>query len=993
MKNKILKIGSHLLAAILGLGSLSQVQAQMQYANWDGWYSPNFMENGKPAWNISGVGGGDRTNWSTTIHCEDGYDRQYTQYLPEQGISISIRPSTYLDPYYRTINNFNIPLDAPIYDPVLSGNVSFTATKLFVGGDSAFADKITFTIKDGATFTGTDYMEFGSMFGYEAITPVEVHVDGGTLNANASLLAQNATGDVLLALKNGGIVNAIKGPQTSEAISARGKFAITMANASQLTAEGILGGKDLSFDLSSGSMLTSSNTLSMGNGGNITIKLSGNSSFIVPKLYCPMFVNPGETTYNQTIHVSGGSILDLGAGLSMSVYTVGTSDIKITDGGQIIGTEIAVTAGNVLVSGVGSALRTEHLNIFRFSESNVIPATVSMTIENGGYVSALYSISVGNATNGTLYINGVEGKRGVLDGPLTGSYYRPDINAGRVTINGGVVKSKTGGLFIYDFASGQVVVNAGGAFFETADSAYCVTNAPISGVGVVTKQGDGTLIMTTGASNYTGGTSVKEGALLLAASASVSSAVTAESGTTFGGSGSAKANGGATLKSGSVLQIGGIRSSMCPDYLTQDLYGTLNIRSSLTMQPDTIVSYTLYPGNNVNSKLDLAGATTVSFQSNQAFTADLSSFTAGNYTYQDIIKNYTGAAANQTNIENNWVFAGTDLPSGLVYNATFKVRGNSVDLVLTVGNPEIAFALGEGKTAFADTNKTSYTLTGAGSKDYYYVIYTATSLAGPWTVATDGGGNNIRGQIASDGTFTTSYARATTDTVRFFRAATRSTAYPTTGTVGTSSSYSGNVVGYYEKTLPAGSTRLWSCQLDSKNTAGYAVSSLFAGLPGNSTVELLNNTGIVTGTATKLAIGANWQNGTLVISPHAIVRVKNGSATTVGKVVFAGEVKMGTFTNSLAVGAYMMASPRPMTQTLAEMGIAKVGNDSVKRYVSNNATTTTYTVTPIGMKNWNPSEPRMEIGEAFVFAPAVVRDWTEYLGLTVESLSLLTAIP
>ncbi len=126
-----------------------------------------------------------------------------------------------------------------------------------------------------------------------------------------------------------------------------------------------------------------------------------------------------------------------------------------------------------------------------------------------------------------------------------------NFGTGGITINGGGVQFAG----VFDFTGHLVTIGSAGATFNTNGNAITLVNAFASGsTGSVTKTGAGSLTLTA-TNDYSGGTVVNAGTLLVNGSSSTGSGtVTVNSGSTIGGTGSA--TGLVDVKSGGILSPG-----------------------------------------------------------------------------------------------------------------------------------------------------------------------------------------------------------------------------------------------------------------------------------------------------------------------------------------------------------------------------------------------------------------------------------------------------
>jgi outer membrane autotransporter protein len=257
-------------------------------------------------------------------------------------------------------------------------------------------------------------------------------------------------------------------------------------------------------------------------GGNMTVDGVGSSATIAGFT----FIGTGSTAANLTI--SGGAVVNsqlsaaienpfeaatvtvTGQGSTWNVanaltvggafagapgyLTVAAGGVVNVTGGTLIGADPGLGNGPsvVTVTGPGSVLNTDALAI-GYASCICGDLAATLTVADGGRISV-----TGPATIGVLGILnlGIGGLGGTFDAPAITN-------------------------------DGQIVAN----FTDTVTLA-----ADVSGVGLLTKSGAGTLFLT-GASTYAGGTTVNAGALVIGnggTSGSITGNVTTSAGGTFG---------------------------------------------------------------------------------------------------------------------------------------------------------------------------------------------------------------------------------------------------------------------------------------------------------------------------------------------------------------------------------------------------------------------------------------------------------------------------
>ncbi|CAI1110713.1 autotransporter outer membrane beta-barrel domain-containing protein [Serratia quinivorans] len=223
----------------------------------------------------------------------------------------------------------------------------------------------------------------------------------------------------------------------------------------------------------------------------------------------------GKTQTLGALNGAAGSTLNINGG-TLNLSNGGTSLGALTGAGQL-----NVTGGTLDVQGANSGL-TADTNI-------ATGATVSLNNVEGLGSSAI-------TTDGTLTLNGT---RGTLDNNIAGTGVVELNNAADVTLAGNNALSGSWNLaagtrLTATQASnlGTAAINNSGTFNVDTTTDWTLANAA-NGVGVLTKNGSGTLTIDR-ANSYSGGTTVSDGVLQL-------------TDTDGAGSGTVNIAGGATL--------------------------------------------------------------------------------------------------------------------------------------------------------------------------------------------------------------------------------------------------------------------------------------------------------------------------------------------------------------------------------------------------------------------------------------------------------------
>lgn len=229
------------------------------------------------------------------------------------------------------------------------------------------------------------------------------------------------------------------------------------------------------------------------------------------------------------IHISSGGAAEVDTLTLNGRYFISNKSVKlyITSGSLTIGSQL--TLGSI-----SGGLYTDRAYIGISGSTAALRGLSGATLLLGDHGWGELSISdsavvsfdtviMGAQSDGNaqLQLNGVEGNRGVLE---IGHIAQGNSGATgvRLYINGGILRALgEENNFIRDFVPGYLNFQAGGAFIDTNGFEVGITNSVLLyGVGGLTKIGAGTLTLS-GTGNYTGGTIVKEGTLIVKAGGSL----------------------------------------------------------------------------------------------------------------------------------------------------------------------------------------------------------------------------------------------------------------------------------------------------------------------------------------------------------------------------------------------------------------------------------------------------------------------------------------
>jgi fibronectin-binding autotransporter adhesin len=379
--------------------------------------------------------------------------------------------------------------------------------------------------------------------------------------------------------------------------------------------------------IQSGSTLTSRSWVVTANrGGSATMTVTGAGS--------AWNIDRGglELGYNNAASVGRVIIADQGTLTIGALFYIGgagsgggnnvNSSLEVSSGGQFITngaaqiagkyTGDAGTAGTLTVTGSGSRWTANNQAIkVGYSGSGRSSAGTTggtLNIADGGTVTANAGIVIADTSSatGTLNLH-----NGILETPSL----RAGNGAKQVNFNGGTLRALAGSAdFISGFTGAEFNLAAGGM---TVDSnGFDIASASVfSGVGGLTKKGDGTLTLSAN-NTYSGGTTINAGTLRLNG--------TLASGVTATGGASVLTGDGAV--SGDVKIVNGATLHSYDD--AADGQNRLTIDGKLTVDATSIMRYDYSQDPNVgqdvlavnvNGDVDLNGTVKVTHMSGIPF--------------------------------------------------------------------------------------------------------------------------------------------------------------------------------------------------------------------------------------------------------------------------------------------------------------------------------------------------------------------------------------
>lgn len=181
--------------------------------------------------------------------------------------------------------------------------------------------------------------------------------------------------------------------------------------------------------------------------------------------------------------------------------------------------------------------------------------------------------------------------------------------------------------------------------------------------------------------------------------------------------------------------------------------------------------------------------------------------------------------------------------------------------------------------------------------------------------------------------------------------------------------YSLNVVGYVNKTIPAG----FSLVANPLNTTNNTLSSIFANPPVNSAVyRFVGGSYQISTFALDDDNNLNWDNN-FVLAPGEGFWIFNSGAAFTN--TFVGEVAQGSLTNAVPAGFSLKGSSVPQVADLNSQNYPAQVNDAVYFFRNGTYAISTYALDDDNNLNWD-SNPTPEIAEGFwVYNASASKEW------------------
>jgi len=403
-----------------------------------------------------------------------------------------------------------------------SGVLTFTAPSVSVGS-AGHASKVNdgTVVLDGTSGAGQS-VTFGAGLWVGTVegVPAQLEIQGSTVSVGGWLAVGRGNGDA-----------------TTSSLTATGATITSNSFTSGYNA-GLANNDSDQFVTLTDTTWTNNGRLLLAESANATtvMTIAGSSSVTKTGEYTSIGVNG-----NATLNLEGTSTFSVDGDFNVSDIGVSVGALNIKDNATLNSTGLffvgknSGTQGTVTMDG-GTVNQTTYITIGRYSGAvgtfDMNGGTLNQTGPgagiiagengtgtfrlNGGTVNVggggFYLTAEGTGTgNGTLHLNGgtLVAKRVVEREPTVG-------DQSHLFFNGGLLRADTGAALDFISQLDEARVQTGGAFIDTNGQTIAIAQDlledPSSPAGVLTKTGDGTLLLN-GTNTYTGATTVTGGTL------------------------------------------------------------------------------------------------------------------------------------------------------------------------------------------------------------------------------------------------------------------------------------------------------------------------------------------------------------------------------------------------------------------------------------------------------------------------------------------------
>ncbi|MDR3664606.1 MAG: autotransporter-associated beta strand repeat-containing protein, partial [Mycobacterium sp.] len=602
-----------------------------------------------------------------------------------------------------TLTGASSSLTGPIY--IDSGTLTLATANYFTTNPSiTLADTkskpaaATFAISASNTVAALNSVGNNSKVTISGATTALTIGDASNLNSTLSATITQSGGAVVGALtKNGSGLLDISGG------------AVTLATGSTVVVNGGI------LRIANGVFGTSAtNVITLGSGTELQYAGNGGSKFNDPIQGSGMFHLIGGTVQltSTSNTYSGGTLVEAGSTLDLTTANVSSGNANIANAGGLVvfdqatsGTYSGVISdGREMGTGTlmsGSLVKDDSTG----ANSGNVTLSAVQTYTGGTFVEAgtlTLGVQDAIAASSGVDLGRVGGPAGTgaaaANGPVTATLALGADN----TIQG--LMNETGN-------NTAVLLNGHTLTIANANSNVWTFSGLISGTGSLVKSGPGTELLT-GASTYSGPTTVNGGLLSLSDTGSITSQVAVNAGGTLGGSGSV---GATTVASGGTLAPGSFTKALTVGgnlaFASGALYAVAVSPSAAT---ETVVTGTA----------SLRGTVLATFQS-------------GSYT--QIPKSYTILTSAGLGGSTFNTFTTASMPAGLQASLTYSAT--DVILNLTSGLGRVA-GLASNQIAVGNTIDASFNGSGSGFTGGFATLLGLPAYALPAALAQVSGESN-----------------------------------------------------------------------------------------------------------------------------------------------------------------------------------------------------------------------------------------------------------
>ncbi len=469
----------------------------------------------------------------------------------------------------------------------------------------------------------------------------------GNVNTVISTLTVNGAGNTYIsgAIDGGGAINSM-GAAAGNLVK-NGAGTLSICGPSNYSSAITINAGILNLAPGSGATASYGGTLSGGGsltvGGLGTVVLSGTNAFTGMTQ-----VNSGLLDFTSTLALPsntgsitinlGGAVLVGGAYTTISGW-LGSNDIT------------TASAGALALTGSSS----ETITMSGYASLSL--GASGAALYNGALTSAGTTYRLGGGGGTLTFASALTGSNSLaVTGPGTVVLTKSNTYSGGTTISSGALQLGDGASN-NGSAAGNITDNFGATLIFANPNAQSFSGA-ISGSGVLTKLGAGTLTLT-GSNTYSGLTTINAGNLAVNGSLPAGGSVNVNATGTLSGTGSA---GVVTVAAAGTLSPGVSG-------------GTLSV-ASVNLNAGSDLAYTL--GSGTNSRLAITGGLTIPLNVISNITPG-SSWANGTY----VLATYGGAATNNSNGFTGWVVRGTGLGSHIY---SFTLGSGSLNMVVAAAN-------------------------------------------------------------------------------------------------------------------------------------------------------------------------------------------------------------------------------------------------------------------------------------------------------------------